>query len=92
MSRVMDAFACPSIRCTALTFAPALTARLAAVCRKSLLDAARHWVLRVETCQVAECEASSAVSAAADWAAHGRRLQEHNEFCADRPWMKRRAS
>ncbi len=31
----MDAFACPSIRCTALTLAPADTAKLAAVCRRS---------------------------------------------------------
>jgi NHL repeat len=35
MSRVMAADACPSIRCTAFTFAPADTARLAAVCRRS---------------------------------------------------------
>jgi hypothetical protein len=35
----------------------------------SLLDAARHWALRVETCQQAECEASRDVSAAADWRA-----------------------
>jgi len=34
-SRVMDALASPSIRCTAFTLAPALTAELAAVCRKS---------------------------------------------------------
>jgi predicted component of type VI protein secretion system len=34
-SSVIDALACPSIRCTALTFAPALTARLAAVWRRS---------------------------------------------------------
>jgi len=31
----MLAFACPSIRCTPFTLAPALTARLAAVCRRS---------------------------------------------------------
>jgi hypothetical protein len=31
----MDALACPSIRCTAFTLAPALTARLAAVWRRS---------------------------------------------------------
>jgi hypothetical protein len=34
-SSVIDAFACPSIRCTAFTLAPALIARLAAVWRKS---------------------------------------------------------
>jgi hypothetical protein len=32
---VIDALAWPSIRCTALTFAPADTARLAALCRGS---------------------------------------------------------
>jgi hypothetical protein len=32
----------------------------------ALLDAAQHWALRLETCQVAECEASHAISAAAD--------------------------
>ena len=34
-SSVIDAMACPSIRCTAFTLAPALTARLAAVRRRS---------------------------------------------------------
>ncbi|WP_081662240.1 DUF2742 domain-containing protein [Mycobacterium simiae] len=34
----------------------------------ALLDAAQHFALRVETCQVAECLASRAVSAAASWA------------------------
>jgi hypothetical protein len=34
-SSVMDAFACPSMRCTTSTLAPALTARLAVVCGKS---------------------------------------------------------
>jgi hypothetical protein len=33
----------------------------------ALLDAAQHWALRVETAQEARCEASRAVSAAADW-------------------------
>jgi hypothetical protein len=35
MSNVIAAEACPSIFCTALMLAPALTARLAAVCRRS---------------------------------------------------------
>src|SRR5258705_12228800 len=46
----MDALACPSIRWTALTLAPALIARLAAVCRRScgvmvgnVLSAAWHF-------------------------------------------------
>jgi hypothetical protein len=58
----------------------------------ALLDAAQHWVLRVETCQVAECEASHAISAAADWGAVGRRIRDHNEFYQARPWLRRRAS
>lgn len=33
----------------------------------ALLDAARHWALRVETAQEAECEASRAISAALPW-------------------------
>ncbi|WP_237394481.1 DUF2742 domain-containing protein [Mycobacterium paraintracellulare] len=33
----------------------------------SLLDAARHWALRVETCQQALADASREVSAAANW-------------------------
>jgi Protein of unknown function (DUF2742) len=56
----------------------------------SLLDAARHWALRVETCQVAECEASSDVSAAADWASISRKIKDRNEFYAARPWLRRR--
>src|SRR6476619_444059 len=47
----MLAFACPSIRCTAFTLAPALTARLAAVCRRSCgvidgNDSSDLWYLR----------------------------------------------
>lgn len=55
----------------------------------ALLDAARHWALRVETCQQAACEASHAISAAADWGAVGRRIRDHNEFYAARPWLRR---
>ncbi len=35
----------------------------------ALFDAARHWALRLEACQQAQCQASRAVSAAADWSA-----------------------
>lgn len=35
----------------------------------AIYDAARHWALRLETCQVAQCEASHEISSAADWAA-----------------------
>jgi hypothetical protein len=58
----------------------------------ALLDAARHWALRVETCQVAACEASRDVSAAYDWAGIGRYLRNHAEFYRQKPYLKRRAS
>lgn len=35
----------------------------------SLLDAARHWSLRVDACQEARAEASRAIAGAADWKA-----------------------
>ncbi len=58
----------------------------------ALLDAAQHWALRVDTCQHAECEASHVVSAAADWSDIARKIKDHNEFYAQRPWLKRVAS
>ncbi|WP_326547039.1 DUF2742 domain-containing protein [Mycolicibacterium sp. ND9-15] len=33
----------------------------------AVFDAARHWALRVETCQQARCDAAQAISAAYDW-------------------------
>lgn len=53
------------------------------------LDAARHWALRVETCQQARAEASQAISAAADWSQVARELQQRNEFRAVNPWTRR---
>ena len=58
----------------------------------ALLDAAQHWILRVETCQTAECQAARDVSAAADWTAIGQRIRDHAEFYARKPWLKRAAS
>jgi hypothetical protein len=55
----------------------------------ALLDGAQHWALRVETCQVAECEASHAVSAGADWSGIAQRRRAEAEFYAERPWLKR---
>lgn len=43
----------------------------------ALFDAAQHWVLRVETCQVAECGASHDVSAATDWSEVARSWRRH---------------
>ena len=39
--------------------------------------------------QQAECEASHAISAAADWSAIARNIKDRNEFYAARPWLKR---
>ena len=58
----------------------------------ALYDAARHWALRLETCQVADCEASKDVAAAADWSAIASRLRQHADYYAERPWLKRVAS
>lgn len=41
----------------------------------AVLDAARHWALRVEAAQDAMAEASHAISAAADWPAEARWIQ-----------------
>jgi hypothetical protein len=45
-------------------------AKLAAV-----LDAARHWALRLDCCQEARADASKAVAASADWPAVARELR-----------------
>lgn len=43
----------------------------------ALFDAAQHWALRVETCQQADADASSDVSAAADWSAIAQQIYAH---------------
>ena len=58
----------------------------------SVLDAARHWALRVDTCQQAHADASSEVSAAADWSHIAEYIRAEREFYAAHPWMKRAAS
>jgi hypothetical protein len=58
----------------------------------ALLDAARHWALRVETCQTAECEASHAISGAADWARIAQHRYRQRCFYDARPWLKRKTS
>jgi Protein of unknown function (DUF2742) len=57
-----------------------------------LFDAARHWALRLETNQQAECQASHDISAAADWSAIAQHNRSHTEFYTERPWLKRAAS
>jgi Protein of unknown function (DUF2742) len=55
----------------------------------AILDGGRHWALRLESCQQAECEASHAISAAADWASIAQYLRTEREYRAARPWMRR---
>jgi hypothetical protein len=55
----------------------------------AVFDAASHWALRVELCQEAQCQASQAISADADWAAIAQHISNHNEFYAQQPWLKR---
>lgn len=55
----------------------------------SLLDAARHWSLRVETCQEQRAEASRAVSTAVDWRKVAGELTQRRQWRAGRPWAKR---
>jgi hypothetical protein len=45
----------------------------------ALLDAARHWCLRVETCQEQLNEASHDISAALDWSKFARKRLQRNE-------------
>jgi hypothetical protein len=55
----------------------------------ALLDGAQHWALRVETCQEARCEASRAISAAADWSSTSREMLKLGAFREAHPWAKR---
>jgi hypothetical protein len=60
--------------------------------KAALLDAARHWSLRLETCQAKRCEAGRDVAGAADWSAVARDVRKRAEFLDARPWMKRGAA
>jgi len=42
----------------------------------AIFDAARHWALRVDTCQAALAEASRDIAAAADWPRIGRQAMQ----------------
>ncbi|BBU23285.1 phiRv1 phage protein [Mycobacterium xenopi] len=56
----------------------------------ALLDAARHWALRVETCQAALAEASHDVSAAADWPAIARSIRQRHDATRAGAYIPRR--
>jgi hypothetical protein len=55
----------------------------------AVYDAARHWALRIETCQAAYADAGSEISAAARWSRIADRIRAEREFYAAHPWMKR---
>jgi hypothetical protein len=58
----------------------------------AVYDAARHWALRVESCQQAMADAGSEISAATDWSALAREINQRTDFHAARRWLKRVAS
>ena len=55
----------------------------------AIFDSARHWALRIETCQEAYADAGSEISAAADWSRIAQYIRVEREFYAAHPWMKR---
>lgn len=55
----------------------------------ALLDASRHWALRLDALQEASAEASRAVSSAADWRGVAREMQGRRAFRDAHPWAKR---
>jgi hypothetical protein len=56
----------------------------------SLLDAAQHWALRVETAQIAECDSSHDISTAEDWSAIANAIKGRTDYFSVRPWLNRR--
>ncbi|WP_370499769.1 DUF2742 domain-containing protein [Mycolicibacterium sp. jd] len=55
----------------------------------SLLDAAQHWVLRIEGLQQAECAASHAISASEDWSRIAHLVRGRADYLDARPWTLR---
>ena len=47
-----------------------------------------EWVA-IQSRYWAECEASQAISAAADWPAIAQHIRDRRQFYAERPWLKR---
>jgi hypothetical protein len=45
----------------------------------AVLDAGRHWALRIDTCQAALAQAGQGISAATDWPAIARSIQRHRD-------------
>jgi Protein of unknown function (DUF2742) len=55
----------------------------------AIYSAAEHWALYIEGNQRALAQASRDVSAAADWPAVARHVQQRREFHATNPWSRR---
>lgn len=55
----------------------------------SLLDAAQHWALRVDTAQETRADASRAVAASTDWPKVATELVQRRQWRASRPWSRR---
>ena len=55
----------------------------------AIYDAARHWALRLETCQRQRSEAGRDIAGAADWSVVARDVRNRADFYASRPWLKR---
>lgn len=55
----------------------------------ALYDAAQHWALRMETCQLARREAGRDIADAADWPAIARDTKAQADLYIAQPWLKR---
>lgn len=58
----------------------------------SVLDAATHWALRLETNQEHLRDAAKNVAGSTDWSGPARQLRDREDFYRVRPYLKRRAS
>jgi hypothetical protein len=54
----------------------------------AVYDGARHWALHVDINQQAMADAGSEISAAADWSAVAREINQRTDFYAVRPWLR----
>jgi hypothetical protein len=58
----------------------------------AVLDAGRHWTLRIDSEQEGRAQAAKDVSAGENWGAMATSTRNRAEFYAARPWLKRVAS
>ena len=59
--------------------------------KAAVLDAARHWALRLQTCQEARNDASKDLAVSADWKAIANESRQKADWISARPWMRRAA-